>query len=53
MTAIDLFVMVQLASWVRTEKQWRDLAHAAGLEVTRVWTFHPDCDSIVEMELQR
>lgn len=51
-TKQDLLMMSLLSSSERTEQQWRDLLHAAGLKVVKTWTTEGAVESIIEVMLE-
>ncbi|KAI1733692.1 putative O-methyltransferase [Xylaria scruposa] len=48
---LDLTMMVFNAGMERTERQWEELLHKAGLKVVKFWTAQADADGIVEAVL--
>ncbi|TRX92124.1 hypothetical protein FHL15_006991 [Xylaria flabelliformis] len=45
---LDLTMMTFNAGMERTERQWEELLHKAGLKVVKLWTAQADADGIVE-----
>ena len=50
-TSLDWNMMAMTTSSERTETQWRELVHSAGLKVTGIWTKDPAYESLIEVEL--
>ncbi|KAL8973911.1 MAG: hypothetical protein Q9197_001845 [Variospora fuerteventurae] len=50
-TTQDLLMMSMFSSLERTEQLWRDLLHAAGLRILRIWSTQGAVESIIEAVL--
>ncbi|KAL9010768.1 MAG: hypothetical protein Q9173_004327 [Seirophora scorigena] len=48
----DLLMMSIFSSLERTEQLWRDLLHAAGLKILRIWSTEGAVESVIEAVLQ-
>jgi O-methyltransferase. len=46
--SLDIQMMSIGAGVERSERQWRDLLHSAGLEVTGIWNQSPAMESVIE-----
>lgn len=46
--SIDIQMMGIGAGVERSERQWRDLLHAAGLKITGIWNQSPGMESVIE-----
>ncbi|KAL2812683.1 S-adenosyl-L-methionine-dependent methyltransferase [Aspergillus cavernicola] len=49
-TSLD-FIMMEIGSAERTERQWHALLELAGLKITKIWTAQPGVESLIECEL--
>ncbi|KAI9839332.1 MAG: hypothetical protein M1837_002217 [Sclerophora amabilis] len=52
MTSLDFFMMALAASRERTEAQWRELLHSAGLKLVKIWSHERGLESLIEAELE-
>ncbi len=50
-TGLDLLLMTNLSACERTEQNWRKLLKSAGFEITKIWTYEPGTESLIEAEL--
>lgn len=50
-TTMDWQMMALLATYERTERQWRELLGSVGLRVVKIWTPNPSAESLIEAEL--
>ncbi|KAI4090062.1 MAG: hypothetical protein LQ348_005272 [Seirophora lacunosa] len=48
----DLLMMSIFSSLERTEQLWRDLLHAAGLKILRIWSTEGAVESVIEAVLE-
>ncbi|KAJ5486764.1 hypothetical protein N7530_001064 [Penicillium desertorum] len=46
--SLDIQMMSIGAGVERSERQWRDLLHSAGLEITGIWNQNPAMESVIE-----
>jgi len=49
---LDIAMMAASAGQERTESQFKVLAEAAGLKITKIWGEAPDIDFTLELELK-
>ena len=50
-TSLDWIMMAQVASFERTEAQWRGLLGSVGLKIVGIWTKEPGVESLIEAVL--
>jgi hypothetical protein len=48
---LDIAMMTLACGVERTEKQWRELLDAAGLEIVKIWS-SPGVESVIETKLK-
>jgi hypothetical protein len=46
--SLDIQMMSIGAGVERSERQWRDLLHSAGLEIAGIWNQSPGMESMIE-----
>lgn len=47
--SLDLFMMAQVSSRERTEREWRELIDSCGLDVTGIYSKGDGNESIIEV----
>lgn len=47
-SSMDIQMMSIGAGVERSERQWKELLHSAGLDVTGIWNFSPGMESVIE-----
>lgn len=50
-TGLDLLMMSVFAASERSERNWRSLLESAGFKITKIWTYEPGTESLIEAEL--
>jgi hypothetical protein len=48
---MDINMLTLCSGMERTEKQWRELIHQAGLTIMKIWRPESDTEAIIEIQL--
>jgi hypothetical protein len=48
---MDINMLTLCAGLERTERQWRELIHQAGLTIMKIWRPEGDTEAIIEIQL--